>query len=106
MIHPIQTPSCLQGSLVPWNPAMTQSNNKSQRVVAYFITSIFSIGFGVNGLLRGTPSGISEFSVAACGIGVALLVYSAYIYGRLTECQMRMLSGHSHLESSSESHFQ
>lgn len=85
---------------------MTQSHNKSQRVVASFITSIFSIGIGVNGLLRGAPSGISEYSVAACAIGVGLLVYSAYIFGRLSESQMRLLSGRSHLESSSESHFQ
>lgn len=85
---------------------MTQSHTHSQRVVAYFFTSIFSLGFGINGLLRDVPTGISEFSVAACGVGVGLLVYSAYIYGRLSESQMRMLSGRSHLESSSESPFQ
>jgi hypothetical protein len=85
---------------------MTHSHKNNQPLVAYFITSIAGLGFGINGVLRGAPTGISEISVIACTIGVGLLAYSAYLYGRLSESQIRLLSSSSHLESSRESPFQ
>lgn len=84
---------------------MTQRHSHSQRVVTYFITSIFSLGIGINGLLRGVPEGIGEFSVVVSGIGVGLLAYSGYLFGRLSERQVRV-SARSHLESHNESNFQ
>lgn len=64
---------------------MSHSHNNSQRLAVIFMTSLFAMGFGANSILRAAPNAVTEFSVVACGIGIGLLAYSAYLFGRYSE---------------------
>jgi hypothetical protein len=82
---------------------MTQSNKNNQHLAIHFIGGVFSLGLGINGILRDESTGLTNFTIVTCLVGVVLLVRSAYIYGRLTEGQGRLPACGSEGQATNES---